>query len=176
MIKPCVFHQIIHGHRRHTPPSGSRASMSSGSRPAGPALGHDWVRGGGGVQVRAVRNGALGHPAVIWAGDTVAANNAPIMTTYVSFDDPIATGCRTSRRRVHQPLRRAAREAAKPRGVAPRAAHVCPRPSRGRYMVSCRQVSGPTVSCWAWRSLRLEPDAPADKADCGDAQEYQDDH
>ena len=83
MIKPCVFHQIIHGHRRHTPPSGRRASMSSGSRPAGPALGHDSVRGGGGVQVRAVRNGALGHPAVIWAGDTVAANNAPIMTNYV---------------------------------------------------------------------------------------------
>jgi hypothetical protein len=45
--------------------------MSSGSGPAGPALGHDSVRGGRGVQVRAVRNGALGHPAVIWAGDTV---------------------------------------------------------------------------------------------------------
>ena len=26
------FHQMIHGHRRHTPPSASRASMSSGSR------------------------------------------------------------------------------------------------------------------------------------------------
>ena len=27
-----VFHQMIHGHRRHSPPSASRASMSSGSR------------------------------------------------------------------------------------------------------------------------------------------------
>jgi len=58
--------------------------MSSGSRPAGPALGHDSVRGGGRRPGRAVRNGALGHPAVIWAGDTVAANNATIMTSYLA--------------------------------------------------------------------------------------------